>query len=106
MDHDQGGEAVQEDPAGAGRQARPPGQQRLRRGRFKYLKLNFESRAKDACNGVIDFYYEFCCLKSQYIFQVNTIFTSTGKKFWETNPTETWDMINGYKFEISKITSL
>jgi len=26
---------------------------------------------------------------------VNTIFSSTGKKFWETNPTETWDMING-----------
>jgi len=26
---------------------------------------------------------------------VNTIFTSTGKKFWETNPTETWDAING-----------
>merc|ERR1719348_2422131 len=26
---------------------------------------------------------------------VNTIFTSSGKKFWETNPTETWDMING-----------
>ena len=48
MDHDQGGEAVQEDPAGAGRQARPPGQQRLRRGRFKYLKLNlnFESLAE------------------------------------------------------------
>ena len=37
MDHDQGGEAVQEDPAGAGRQARPPGQQRLCWGRFKYL---------------------------------------------------------------------
>ena len=31
----------------------------------------------------------------KYVFQVNTIFTSTGKKFWETNPTETWDMING-----------
>jgi len=26
---------------------------------------------------------------------VNTIFTSTGKKFWETDPTETWDAING-----------
>ena len=46
MDHDQGGEAVQEDPAGAGRQARPPGQQRLRRGRFEYLNFNFESLAK------------------------------------------------------------
>ena len=26
---------------------------------------------------------------------VNTIFTNTGKKFWETEPVETWDMING-----------
>jgi len=26
---------------------------------------------------------------------VNTIFTSTGKKFWETEPINTWDMING-----------
>jgi len=26
---------------------------------------------------------------------VNTIFTSTGKKFWETEPVNTWDMING-----------
>jgi len=26
---------------------------------------------------------------------VNTIFTSTGKKFYETDPTETWDCING-----------
>ena len=33
--HHQGGEAVQEDPAGAGRQARPPGQQCLRWGLLK-----------------------------------------------------------------------
>merc|ERR1719158_1213768 len=26
---------------------------------------------------------------------VNTIFTSSGKKFWECPPTETWDCING-----------
>lgn len=26
---------------------------------------------------------------------VNTIFSSSGKKFWETDPTETWDSING-----------
>ena len=26
---------------------------------------------------------------------VNTIFTSSGKKFYETDPTETWDCING-----------
>ena len=36
-------------------------------------------------------------LKTEHFvfLQVNTIFSSTGKKFWETNPTETWDMING-----------
>jgi len=26
---------------------------------------------------------------------VNMIFSTTGKKFWESNPTETWDCING-----------
>ena len=26
---------------------------------------------------------------------VSTIFNSTGKKFWETEPVNTWDMING-----------
>jgi len=26
---------------------------------------------------------------------VNTIFTNMGKKFWETEPVNTWDMING-----------
>ena len=26
---------------------------------------------------------------------VNTIFTNMGKKFWETEPVTTWDMING-----------
>merc|ERR1712110_913521 len=26
---------------------------------------------------------------------VNTIFTNTGRKFWDTDPVNTWDMING-----------
>ena len=26
---------------------------------------------------------------------VNTIFSNMGKKFWETEPVNTWDMING-----------
>ena len=36
---------------------------------------------------------------------MNTIFTSTGKKFWETNPTETWDAINGSEYDETRATT-
>ena len=36
---------------------------------------------------------------------MNTIFTSTGKKFWETNPTETWDAINGSEYDETTATT-
>ena len=126
-DHDrhEGGEAVQEDPAGAGRQAWPPGQQRLRWGWFSniyYLNLNLKTKQMNTTNTPYLNSVQICTeipfwefdrwniffkwtqyskynvnLENENTFQVNTIFTSTGKKFWETNPTETWDMINGWE---------
>jgi len=46
-------------------------------------------RIKSEQNGKLD------VLVNNAYAGVNTIFTSTGKKFWETEPVDTWDMING-----------
>ena len=46
-------------------------------------------RIKSEQNGKLD------VLVNNAYAGVNTIFTSTGKKFWETEPIDTWDMING-----------
>ena len=45
-------------------------------------------RIKSEQNGKLDL------LVNNAYAGVNTIFTNTGKKFWETEPVETWDMIN------------
>ena len=46
-------------------------------------------RIKSEQNGKLD------VLVNNAYAGVNTIFTSTGKKFWETEPIDTWDKING-----------
>ena len=99
-----------EDPRGAralregGHQAvqvrHRPGGRRARRGaggRVESAVVDVRDRSDmmKAAKTVVEVFGRIDVLVNNAYAGVNTIFTSSGKKFYETDPTETWDCING-----------